>query len=117
MMKVDATLGHVPHKIRLLLDQMIHHMLSYFGGNAMNSKNKLWVALAIKNIDMNTSSVFIFGSKSPQPWKAKLGKKEKKKFGSHRTESGELEALVSTHFGGLAGLGWIWASVCMFLKT
>ena len=51
MMKVDATLGHVPHKIRLLLDQMIHHMLSYFGGNAMNSKNKLWVALAIKNID------------------------------------------------------------------
>lgn len=68
-----------------------------------------------KTIDMNTSSVFILGSKSPQSWKAKLGKKEKKKF--RRTESGDLEALVSPHFGGLAGLGQIWASVCMFEKT
>lgn len=116
-MEVDATLGHAPHKIQLLLDWVIHHLLSYFRGNAMNSKNKLWAALAIKIMDMNTSSVFIFGSKSPQPWKAKPGKKEKKKYSSHRAESGELEALVSPHFGGLAGLGWIGASMCMSEKS
>lgn len=81
----------------------------------MNSKNKLWAALAIKTIDMNTSSVFIFGSKSSQPWKAKLGKKEKKTFSSHRTVW-ELEALVSPYFGGLARHAWIWASVCMVEK-
>lgn len=40
-----------------------------------------------KSTDMNTSSVFIFGLKSPQPWKDKLGKKEKKKFSSRRAES------------------------------
>lgn len=86
-MKAHAAPDHIPHKTRLLMGLVIHHLLSYFRGNAMNSKNKLWAVLAIKSIDMNTSSVFIFGLKSPQPWEAKLGKKEKKKSSSHRTGS------------------------------
>lgn len=55
-----------------------------FQGKCYEFQNKLWAVLAIKSIDMNTSSVFIFGLKSPQPWKAKL---EKKKSSSHRTGS------------------------------
>lgn len=87
LVKAHAAPDHIPHKTRLLMGLVIHHLLSYFRGNAMNSKNKLWAVLAIKSIDMNTSSVFIFGLKSPQPWEAKLGKKEKKKSSSHRTGS------------------------------
>lgn len=122
MVKAHTTPGHIPHKTQLLMDLVIHHLLSYFRGNAMNSKNKLWAVLAIKSIDMNTSSVFVFGLKTlshgKPSWERRrnLVATEQGVWGAGSwklgTGSWELGALILCYLGGPVGLGWIWASVC-----